>query len=774
MGKKNRRRPQAKVKKSSNNTPSVAQHEGSGANSTNTNGDPEDSPDTSNYTKSEKDALETLELEPLLNQEGLVPAFDPMEETARLYYKMGMAHIQKPGKKDQAKAEFYWRKLVDSPPAKALDEEFFNYILAEAAHYQLFDNYTRSGRVKETLDLCTHCYSVLERGNWFKPTSEFGRGVRGWINTVYETFPAEQMIIFIPLFEANLENLEQCNDGRPVHMDLIYLKMHDYYSSKNNHSEALKYAKKQVHAVRRCISKSTEYSIEKKRREAELAKKEAELVLEDADVAQKPAGSNDEIEDSKETEDKKEQERIIADRKKERAKDRDIAREIADKKEYAKEELRALYILAACCEKSGLFEDAEEYLKSGKAVLENNDFSEKANDKKSDRDRYRRHRYHRHSHYERPVPIRDERRYERDYDENDDYEYDMHGFQIPYDRTFPMWDEAMLLEKIGDVHKAMAETKSCKESRKKARQNTLANYEKSNEILTHLLSQHNLHHVGSSVIKNLQKLTREHANNKEWDKAKQYFRRGLDLAEGHKFDSSYYPGIDREEKSNVNELEFAAAVNRLNDEYGRIVLDQYLDSNHFEQREEHKELLEEAYQIHSRNLPQDFEEIADVPDIEKSIPSLVYIDLATESYFMSQVNADKERHETDAFRYLGLHMEIAAGSDFCAGCHQIHVPGAVTKVCSACNMCYYCNDVCQNRHWKSMDNRRASHKALCPAMKELKGLSGEVIRHLFSNSENNKNAITLTHEVMRYFESLKPSESRRRFVKSTGRIDDVD
>eukprot|EP01083_Nonionella_stella_P038367 104395_1 len=103
MGKKNRRRPQAKTKKSSNNTPSSAQQEGSGANSTNTNhGDSEDSPDTSNYTKTEKDALDTLKMEPLLNQEGLVPAFDPMEETAHLYYKMGMAHIQKPGEKDQA------------------------------------------------------------------------------------------------------------------------------------------------------------------------------------------------------------------------------------------------------------------------------------------------------------------------------------------------------------------------------------------------------------------------------------------------------------------------------------------------------------------------------------------------------------------------------------------------------------------------------------------------------------------------------------------------
>ena len=130
-------------------------------------------------------------------------------------------------------------------------------------------------------------------------------------------------------------------------------------------------------------------------------------------------------------------------------------------------------------------------------------------------------------------------------------------------------------------------------------------------------------------------------------------RRGLDLAEGHKSDKfDYNPVIDKEGKKDVNELEFAAAVNCLNIEYGRIVLDQHLDAYHFEQLEGCEELLEEAYQIHSRALPQDIVELAN--------PCPVHIDLAIDSYFMSQVNADKVRYESDAFRYLGLNMKSVA------------------------------------------------------------------------------------------------------------------
>eukprot|EP00552_Chaetoceros_brevis_P002835 CAMPEP_0197740852 /NCGR_PEP_ID=MMETSP1435-20131217/25469_1 /TAXON_ID=426625 /ORGANISM="Chaetoceros brevis, Strain CCMP164" /LENGTH=77 /DNA_ID=CAMNT_0043330691 /DNA_START=1 /DNA_END=230 /DNA_ORIENTATION=+ len=58
----------------------------------------------------------------------------------------------------------------------------------------------------------------------------------------------------------------------------------------------------------------------------------------------------------------------------------------------------------------------------------------------------------------------------------------------------------------------------------------------------------------------------------------------------------------------------------------------------------------------------------------------------------------------------------------CAGCGHAHVEGTdvVSKVCTSCDAVYYCNDACQQRNWINIDDKRKSHKILCPLLKEFK------------------------------------------------------
>jgi len=90
--------------------------------------------------------------------------------------------------------------------------------------------------------------------------------------------------------------------------------------------------------------------------------------------------------------------------------------------------------------------------------------------------------------------------------------------------------------------------------------------------------------------------------------------------------------------------------------------------------------------------------------------STLLLHLAQEYYFDQQID--------EAFANLVWFLDNSiVFATSCFTCNQKMGEGVVTKECGGCKSAFYCTSVCQKEDWKNIDDRRISHRSLCPLLR---------------------------------------------------------
>jgi len=302
-------------------------------------------------------------------------------------------------------------------------------------------------------------------------------------------------------------------------------------------------------------------------------------------------------------------------------------------------------------------------------------------------------------------------------------------------KTSPLFgpiEKSRVYELLGDTLKQQAEDRKMKESRERLHEESISYYTKSFDLLKDFLQFGANSTVYTDIdilapaIQASMRLGHQLANNKKWSQAKEYYMRGVEL-------------VQRDE----NNLKMFMPM--IYEELGKVFLDQYLDSDYHYLEEEAKLLLRKAEEYTQKGLV-----------ALKYNPNLVtddtlYFDAAVEIYFLGK--------KEEACKMLAIHLNARTKVKKCAGCGHTWIKGAnvVKKICTKCDAACYCNDICQQLNWKSANDKRLSHKRLCPLLAELKGS--------FKMTES------LQGKILNFFEDLKPSKRREADVTSIDSID---
>eukprot|EP01083_Nonionella_stella_P240219 839971_1 len=186
-------------------------------------------------------------------------------------------------------------------------------------------------------------------------------------------------------------------------------------------------------------------------------------------------------------------------------------------------------------------------------------------------------------------------------------------------------------------------------------------------------------------------LGRVFANEKKWDKAHEYMSQSI--------------GVDQNGNVNKESEDIAMSFQY----WGQVYLDQYYHQIGKTGGEEAtKEMpisgLQKALELSSKA-------VAMSKNNENGVSSRALLDVAQELYLLG--------HFDQSFSKLCLYLdqEIMSSSRYCQGCNQVGNFNVVSRVCKGCNACYYCNELCQHLDWKWIEDKRKSHKMLCPLLK---------------------------------------------------------
>ena len=304
------------------------------------------------------------------------------------------------------------------------------------------------------------------------------------------------------------------------------------------------------------------------------------------------------------------------------------------------------------------------------------------------------------------------------------------------------WEKSLVYEALGDTLKEQAEVTKMKELRKRLHLKSISYYKKSCKLRYDLLEEFgasggvdtDTEDILTPTILCSFKIGRQLANNKMWSQAKEYSMIGVELVERHVNDSK----------------SVAMAYPMVYPYFGKVFLDQYLHSDYYYLEDEAKLLLHSAAEYTQKGLAA----FKRMPALSKGVYALaklpISFDMAVESYFLGR--------KEPACQMLACHLNARTAVQSCAACGHAWIKGGefVNKICANCDAVCYCNDVCQQRHWKNVDDKRMSHKRLCPLLKEVKG---------FGRTES------LHRKILDFFEDLKPSKRREAHVTD---IDNVD
>lgn len=309
------------------------------------------------------------------------------------------------------------------------------------------------------------------------------------------------------------------------------------------------------------------------------------------------------------------------------------------------------------------------------------------------------------------------------------FQKDTVGFQD--ENLCGAWEQSVVYELFGDTLKEQAQMEKTKQLKKEMNEKSISYFKKSSDLRYGLLDGSyriegtDPDYFLSAAVRTSQKIGRQYANLKKWSRAKKY----------------YMFGIERAERA---EIESGSMVMTCQD-FGRVFLDQYLDPNYFES-EEAFHLLQSAVKYTQKALAAFQIYSPMVMDLSfNKVP--MSFDIAVESYFSGRID--------EACHTLGCHLMAMTVEKGCAGCGHAHVEGTdvVSKVCTSCDAVYYCNDACQQRNWINIDDKRKSHKILCPLLKEFK-YDTAVVEEIESSATYQR--------LLDYFEGLKPSKCKKK------------
>jgi len=256
---------------------------------------------------------------------------------------------------------------------------------------------------------------------------------------------------------------------------------------------------------------------------------------------------------------------------------------------------------------------------------------------------------------------------------------------------FHPYQKGAFFRRMGHMYILMSRTRNCaikKSSRKEAIKMYLKAIAFFSETRCLAIENNRLSMTYLSITNRT--LGRVFANEKKWDKAHEYMSQSIEV------------GL-----SSIN-VESEAIV-RSFQSWGQVYLDQYyhqIDKTGGDEATKEMPILglQNALELSSKAVVLSMNN-------ENGISSQALLDVAQELYLLGDID--------QSFSKLCLYLdqEIMSSSRYCQGCNQVGNFNVVSKVCKGCKACYYCNELCQHLDWKWIEDKRKSHKMLCPLLK---------------------------------------------------------